>query len=108
MADISKVTLLDNQTYNIKDAVARGKFPFIVSHSLSASRWTSNVYSFETLYSKDNYDIMIELDGENITKEQMYIWNEAMIVGNSTNNTIKSMGEIPKIDIPIIIRVMPK
>ena len=40
--------------------------------------------------------------------EQLKAWNSAQIVGSSTTNSCKALGDVPTIDIPIIIKAVMK
>lgn len=197
MADISKVTLLDNQTYNLKDANAVPKTRTINNKSLTndialtasdvnalpisggtmtgaltlngtptanlhaatkkyvddavsnvdtlpdqtgqsgkflttngtvaswmtanyqpkytistttilASGWSNGLYStLQTTYPAASYDLNLELNGDSITSAQQDAWNAAQIVGSATTNVLKALGEVPTIDIPVIVKVTP-
>ena len=169
MADISKVTLLNGDTYNLKDANAVpktrtingqtlsddisltaagvGALPIsggtltgaltlnadptsnmqastkqyvdtavsekqskatITSTTLSVASWSNGVYSFESTYPNASYNIDVEPDGYTITDSQFKAWNEAKIVGNSNGNTIKALGTVPTVAIPVVVRATPK
>lgn len=81
--------------------------PSIVSSTLSASSWSNGVYSFESTYPVASYDIEISLS-DGATSEQAKAFTGAIIVGSATANTIKALGTIPTVDIPIIIKVVAK
>lgn len=66
------------------------------------------VYSFEEDYPSTSYDISVEPDGSMITKEQYSAWGDAQIVGNPDVNSIKALGDVPTVDIPIIVYVNEK
>ena len=79
--------------------------PTITTSTLTAASWNSNAktYSFESQYSKDTYNIEIDFDGDNGTAEQYSAYCSAQIVGSTTTNIIKALGDVPTVDIPIII-----
>ena len=81
--------------------------PTITTATLLASGWNDGVYSFETAYPVATYDIEISLDST-ATAEQAEAFNGAQIVGSATSNIIKAYGEVPTIDIPIILKVVTK
>lgn len=83
--------------------------PTITTTTLLASNWDSNAktYSFETDYPNASYDIEIEINGDSCTDEQLEAWIAAKPLASSTNK-INAKGDVPAIDIPIILMVTPK
>ena len=83
--------------------------PTITTTTLLASNWdsTAKTYSFETGYPNASYDIEISLDST-ATAEQAEAFNGAQIVGSATSNIIKAYGDVPTVDIPIILKVVTK
>ena len=83
--------------------------PTITTTTLLASNWdsTAKTYSFETGYPNASYDIEISLDST-ATSEQAEAFNGAQIVGSATSNIIKAYGDVPTVDIPIILKVVTK
>ena len=83
--------------------------PTITTTTLLASNWdsTAKTYSFETDYPSASYDIEIEINGDSCTDEQLEAWIAAKPLASSTNK-INAKGDIPAIDIPIILMVTPK
>ena len=83
--------------------------PIITTTTLLASSWdsTAKTYSFETGYPNASYDIEISLDST-ATSEQAEAFNGAQIVGSATSNIIKAYGDVPTVDIPIILKVVTK
>ncbi len=82
--------------------------PTVSTATLLASDWYSTcLYSFEIDYPSSNYDIEIALDST-ATSEQAEKFNGAQIVGSATSNIIKAYGDVPIVDIPIIIKVVTK
>ena len=79
--------------------------PTITTSTLTAASWDSSAktYSFETEYPNATYNIEIDFDGDNGTAEQYSTYCAAQIVGSTTTNIIKALGEVPTVDIPIII-----
>ena len=83
--------------------------PTVVTASLLASRWNADTktYSFETDYPVATYDIEIALDST-ATSEQAESFNGAQIVGSATSNIIKAYGDVPTVNIPIILKAVTK
>lgn len=114
MAYLSKITIPDGTTYDLKDEDARTSLEdkqeqtTAIASTLFASSWESNVYSFTASYPSSDYNLMIELDGNTLTSEQYSAWNKAQIVGVSNSNIIKAFGIVPAIDIPIQLYIIPK
>ena len=97
---IKKIISVDNSQLSKKPSTA--------SSILSSSGWNGNVYSFESDFPESIYDIEVEIDGDSCTAEQLKSWNSAQIVGSSTTNSCKALGDVPTIDIPIIIKAVVK
>lgn len=76
---------------------------------LLAASWNTETatYSFEDMYPSDQYTIQIYA-AQNITQEQLEAFGSAMLVGSITSNTYTAKGDIPAIDIPVIIRTVKK
>ena len=74
-----------------------------------AASWNSSAktYSFEETYPIASYDIEIR-PNDSCTEAQFEAWSSAQIVGSVSANTCKAFGDIPTIDIPIVISVTPK
>ena len=83
--------------------------PTITTTTLLASNWdsTAKTYSFETGYPNASYDIEVALDST-ATSEQAEAFNGAQIVGSATSNVVKAYGDVPTINIPIILKVVTK
>lgn len=83
--------------------------PTITTATLLASNWdsTAKTYSFETDYPSASYDIEISLDST-ATAEQAEAFNGAQIAGSATSNIIKAYGDVPTVDIPVILKVIKK
>lgn len=80
----------------------------VTTATLAVASWSNGVYSFTSTYPNASYDIAVEPDGNSITAAQYEAWVAAKIVGNSASNTIKALGTVPTVAIPVVIRVMPK
>lgn len=92
-----------------KKAAAQAGGPevsFVVA-ALSASGWSDNTYSFEATYPKESYDLSIEV-APTATAEQFEAFGGAMICGSADSNIATALGDVPTVDIPIIIKVVAK
>lgn len=78
-----------------------------VSGTLLAASWVDNTYSFEATYPFASYDIEIQ-PASTATAEQVEAYGGAMIVGNIDSNVATAKGDVPAVDIPIIIKVVAK
>ena len=76
----------------------------IISLVVLASGWNEKKYSFEDVYPSGKCNIEIQ-PSEYCNYEQYEAWCNAMIVGSSTENIITALGDIPNVDIPIIVKV---
>lgn len=76
---------------------------------LKSSKWDSatKTYSFETKYPSVNYDIEVDIDGDRCTDEQLEAWIAAKPLSSSTNKIV-AKGDIPTVDIPVILTITPK
>ena len=83
--------------------------PTITTTTLLASSWDSSAktYSFETDYPNASYDIEIEINGDSCTDEQLEAWITAKPLSSSSNKII-AKGDVPSVDIPIILTATPK
>ena len=70
-----------------------------------ASNWSDGVYSFENDFSSSNYDIEIELDST-ATELQVEAWSNAKVTAVFNTNTMKALGDVPTVDIPVIVKVV--
>lgn len=79
----------------------------ITTATLLASGWSDGTYSFETDYPATAYDLEIALDST-ATTAQAEAFNGAQIVGSAISNIIKAYGDVPTVDIPVILKVVTK
>lgn len=75
--------------------------------TMLASNWVDNTYSFEDTYPHSAYDIAIEV-APTATAEQFEAFGGAMICGSHDSNIATALGDVPTVDIPIIIKVVAK
>ena len=98
---------VDEAISNLESATSSYAFKSKIKKAkLFANSWEGNVYSFPE-YSADGYDVEIFLDGD-ATQEELEAYANAMFVGNISDNTLKAFGEVPEIDIPIVIKSTQK
>lgn len=90
-----------------KKTAATIKPPVSVLSTMLASGWVENVYSFETEYPNSKNDITIEV-ASTATAEQFEAFGGAMICGSADRNIATAIGDVPTVDIPIIIKVVAK
>ncbi len=102
---------LDTYLYTNFGNVDSGKAnkPTITTGTLLASGWGSvtKTYSFETSYPNATYDLEIE-PGSTCTEAQLNAWTRAKLVGSASSNVLTAVGEVPSVDIPIILKVTVK
>lgn len=108
---LSEVQQLDEKF--IPDTIARtSDLPQITTGHLimSAANWDveAQTYSFENMYPAAEYDIELDIDGDVITVEQLDVFNGARMVSSATTNVVKAFGEVPTVDIPVILKVQVK
>ncbi len=77
--------------------------------TMFSSVWDADnkTYSFETNYPNSQYNLEIALD-QTASEQQQKAWNKANILGSATSNVVKAMGEVPTVNIPIILEVSKK
>ena len=79
-----------------------------VQTTMLAANWTDGQYSFEETYPAATYDIDVMVDGSVATAEQFEAFNAAMLTSSATTNVAKAFGDVPTIDIPVILKVQVK
>ena len=111
-SDTFNITTMLNENWDKLDAawlarIINGKT--ITTATLSAGTWdeTNKTYSFETQYPSSTYDVEIE-PGQTCTEEQLSAWTRAKLVGSASSNILTAVGEVPAVDIPIIVKVVIK
>lgn len=102
---VKKVGTPSINTYS-KEEIDEMK-PTYVPHTMSASKWSGNTYSFESIYPHASYNISIEV-APTTTVEQFEVFGEAMICGSHNSNVYTAIGDVPTVDIPIIVEVTKK
>lgn len=77
----------------------------IVASTMLAKNWSNGTYSFESTYPVGSYNIEISLNST-ATLAQVKAFNSANIVGSATSNIVRAYGDVPTVDIPIIIKAV--
>lgn len=74
-----------------------------------ASKWNKNTstYSFEDTWPANQYDLEIG-PSDGATAEQIQAYGAALIPINGSNNVATAKGDVPEIDIPIIVKVVER
>ena len=76
-------------------------------YTILTSGWSSGVYSFESVFPSATYDIEIELDST-ATESQVEAWSSAKVTAVFGTNTMKALGDVPTVDIPVIVKKVIK
>lgn len=78
--------------------------------TLLASNWdtTTKIYSFETEYPNDSYNLTVFLNGDDVTDEQFEAWNNLSAVGSFSRNIITAKNTVPTVDIPVVLEITQK
>ena len=92
----------NTRAYILNRGVAK---PNYVTETMLAFGWDGNTYSFEDTYPKASYDISVEV-APTATAEQFEAFGGAMICGSHNSNIATAIGDVPTVDIPIIIKAV--
>lgn len=89
---------------NVPVSVTR---PTRAKSTMTAAGWnkTAKTYSFEDTYPHAQYDIEVAY-AKTCTTEQLDAWNGAMLAGDIESNVVTALGDVPVVDIPIILEVV--
>ena len=68
---------------------------------------STKVYSFEANFPNAICDIEIELDST-ATSEQLDAWSKAKLTAVFGTNTMKALGDVPTVNIPVIVKAVYK
>lgn len=80
----------------------------ILQYTMLLTGWVDNIYSFESSYPFASYNLEIEPNGDLITPQQLKAWNEGQMTGSYSHNQCIAMGDVPTMDIPVILKVASK
>lgn len=78
-----------------------------IEATMLASGWTGNTYSFEADYPHAQYNIEVGV-AKTATVEQFDAFCEARIGEDTGSNVAVAVGDVPTVDIPIIIKAVRK
>lgn len=81
--------------------------PSFSQYTILASGWSNGVYSFESSLPHQYVDIEIELDST-ATEAQVEAWSNAKPTAVFGTNTMKALGDVPTVDIPVIVKEVIK
>lgn len=109
--------ILDTDAYNAfvqnpdTNTYLEGRFADLAGQyataTMLASGWDGNKYSFEADYPHAQYDIEVMV-ADTATAEQFEAFGAAMLGSSAASNIATAIGEVPTIDIPIIIKAVRK
>lgn len=76
--------------------------------TLTATAWDpeTKTYSFEEAYPSETYNLNVEpID---CTQEQAEAWGAILPMGSSSSNVLTALGDVPTIDIPVLMTIKRK
>lgn len=77
------------------------------SVTMLAAGWSGKTYSFETAYPSDTYNITISV-AATATAAKYDAFAAAKICGSATANVVTALGNVPSVDIPLIVKAVKK
>ena len=96
---------------DVNDKIMSISLPYYVpqfsQYTILTSGWSSGVYSFESDFPNAFCDIEIELDST-ATESQVEAWSSAKPTSVFNTNTMKALGDVPTVDIPVIVKKVMK
>lgn len=98
--------ILDTKVKDIEDNLDGGK-PQNVVQTLLVEKWSGSEYSLEDLYPSTTYDLDIGAD-VSCNEEQLKAFAMAQIPNDTARNVLTAKGTVPKIAIPVAIRLWKK
>lgn len=87
------------------DLVLNGTTHTVVT--MLAGVWSGNEYFFEGDFPSDQYDIEIAVSGT-ATAEQFEAFGAAMIGSDAEKNVVVALGDVPTVDIPVVVKAVRK
>lgn len=97
----------DSALQEHQDISGKANKPAFSQYTILTSGWSSGVYSFESDFPNATYDIEIELDST-ATESQVEAWSNAKVTAVFGTNTMKALGDVPTVDIPVIVKKVIK
>ena len=106
-AGIPKNDLASEVQASLNAVADKSNKPTFSQYTILTSGWSSGVYSFESAFPSATYDIEIELDST-ATESQVEAWSSAKVTSVFGTNTMKALGDVPTVDIPVIVKAVVK
>ena len=106
-AGIPKTDLASDVQNSLNAVADKSNKPTFSQYTILTSGWSSGVYSFESDFPSATYDIEIELDST-ATESQVEAWSSAKVTAVFGTNTMKALGDVPTVDIPVIVKKVIK
>ena len=97
----------DSALQEHQDISGKANAPTFSQYTILTSGWSSGVYSFESDFPNATCDIEIELDST-ATESQVEAWSNAKPTAVFGTNTMKALGDVPTVDIPVIVKKVIK
>ena len=104
-AGIPKNDLASEVQASLNAVADKSNKPTFSQYTILTSGWSSGVYSFESDFPNATYDIEIELDST-ATESQVEAWSGAKPTAVFGTNTMKALGDVPTVDIPVIVKAV--
>ena len=106
-AGIPKTDLASDVQNSLNAVADKSNKPTFSQYTILTSGWSGGVYSFESAFPSATYDIEIELDST-ATESQVEAWSSAKPTAVFGTNTMKALGDVPTVDIPVIVKKVIK
>ena len=108
--DKSNTNSTDNSNLEKRVKKLENERPNQVLKTIERAKWSGNKYSLDAEYPFSTYDIYIVDFGKTVTENQMWAWQDAMIIGSTTENVLTAIATTgaPKVDIPIVLEIVKK
>lgn len=81
--------------------------PTYVEGTMLATGWEDDKYSFESTYPNSQYDIEI-YPSNTCSNIQLEAFTAAVMAGSASINVATALGDVPNVDIPILLKVRRK
>ena len=105
--DAGKILKVDDYGKAVWTEDTKANVPTFSQYTILTSGWSSGVYSFESAFPSATCDIEIELDST-ATESQVEAWSSAKVTSVFGTNTMKALGDVPTVDIPVIVKKVMK